>query len=121
QLVSFVIQIAWVLWVDPSVWALIVGRLTGSMVEMVGSYLLIPGFRNHFHWDRGVVHELLHFGKWIFLGTLCTFLADQSDRLVIPLLESFSILGVYGLASQLSRVPKELLYAMIFKLVFPLY
>lgn len=121
QVISLSIQIAWVVWISPTVWALIAGRLTSSMVEMAGSYFLMPGFRNRFHWDREVVHELMHFGKWVFLGTLCTFLADRSDRFVIPKLESFGVAGVYGLAVTLASVPKELLYAVIFKLMFPLY
>lgn len=121
QVISLSIQIAWVVWVSPTVWALIAGRLTSSVVETVGSYLLMPGFRNRFHWDREVVHELMHFGKWVFLGTLCTFLADRSDRFVIPKLESFGVAGVYGLAVTLASVPKELIYAVIFKLMFPLY
>jgi O-antigen/teichoic acid export membrane protein len=61
------------------------------------------------------------FGKWIFVGTLCTFLADQVDRAVIGKVASFQTLGVYQVAVQLALLPTLLVYALVPQIVFPYY
>jgi O-antigen/teichoic acid export membrane protein len=115
------VTVGYLIWVEHSAWALVVGRLVGSAFIMICTHLLLPGPRNRPHWDRTAARELLHFGKWIFLGTLCTFVADQADRLVVGKSESLGTLGVYNLAVQLCGAPKLLLYALLPTALLPLY
>jgi O-antigen/teichoic acid export membrane protein len=120
-LVGMAVTIAWVLWVRADVWGFVIGSLVTSLVTMAGSHLLVPGFRNRLCWDRTCLGELILFGKWIFLSTLCTFLADQTDRLVVGKVASLEILGLYQVAHQLAWMPARLLYMLTGQVVFPLY
>jgi O-antigen/teichoic acid export membrane protein len=88
---------------------------------MVVSHFLIPGFRNRFCWDRTALREVLKFGKWIFFSTICTFIADQTDRLVVGKVTTLGTLGVYQVAHQLAWMPVYLLYHIVQAVVFPLY
>jgi O-antigen/teichoic acid export membrane protein len=116
---SQAIVIVWVCY-QRTVWALVVGNLIGSVAVMAGSHLFLPGIRNRLHWDRTAVREVLHFGRWIFLGTMLTFVGDQADRLVLGKLD-LVLLGVYSIGVTLAQVPTGLLERLNWQLVFPLY
>jgi O-antigen/teichoic acid export membrane protein len=118
-LVSTSAILAWLLLVDLSVWALVVGRLASSVVEMVGSHWVLGGPRCRFRWDRAVVAEILQFGKWIFISTGCTFLAEQADRLIIGRVTSLATLGVYNLAVQLALAARQVMHTITSRVVFP--
>jgi O-antigen/teichoic acid export membrane protein len=111
----------WFLLVDVSVWGLIAGRLVGSALELVGSHYFLHGSRCRFVWDWAVVSEILHFGKWIFVSTACTFLTEQADRLIIAKTSSLATLGVYNLSFQLSLAARQLIQTIANRVVFPLY
>jgi O-antigen/teichoic acid export membrane protein len=125
QLVCYVLSTAiillWLLLVGVSVWGVIVGRLVGCALELVGSHCFLCGPRCRFTWDWAVVLEILHFGKWIFVSTACTFLAEQADRLIVGKASSIATLGVYNLAFQLSLAAKHLILTITNRVVFPLY
>src|SRR5437588_225736 len=59
---SQAVVIVWVAHV-PTVWALVVGNLIGSVLVMVGSHAFLPGMRNRPQWDRSAVRDILHFGR----------------------------------------------------------
>jgi O-antigen/teichoic acid export membrane protein len=120
-LVSTAIMLAWLLLVSRSVWALVVGRLASSLLEMAGSHLLLGGPCCRFTWDRAVVAEVLHFGKWVFVSTGCTFLAEQLDRLVVGQVASLATLGVYNLAVQIAMGARQLVNTVSSRVVFPYY
>ena len=105
----------------PSVWALVIGTLTGAICKLTLSYyrLLIPGIRNSFCWDRKSIHNLVHFGKWILISTAFFFFASQSDRLIFGKLISFSLLGIYGIAYSISDIPRAVIYAFANRVGFP--
>jgi O-antigen/teichoic acid export membrane protein len=120
QVVSFVITVGLAWWLR-SVWALVLGAILSTVYRLAVSYYrpLIPGIRNHFCWDRESVDGLVHFGKWILLGTAFYFFASQADRLILGKLISVSLLGVYGLAYQVSDVPRQVINAFSQKVGYP--
>ncbi len=81
-----------------SVWALVLGALLGPLLKVVLSHLALPGMSNRFRWHRESAHHLYHFGRWIFVSTLFTFLAMQSDRLLLGRLTTIERLGIYSIA-----------------------
>jgi O-antigen/teichoic acid export membrane protein len=81
-----------------SVWALVLGGLVGTLLKTLLSHIALPGMTNRFCWDRPSAHKLYHFGRWIFVSTLFTFLAMQSDRLLLGRLIPLEMLGVYSIA-----------------------
>jgi O-antigen/teichoic acid export membrane protein len=107
-IVQLVVTIAWAL-IHPSLWALVGGRLASELARTVASYFIMPELRPRFSWDKSAVSSLLHFGKWILIGTALTFLAQQSDRLVLGRLVPVVTLGVYGIAFALSDLPRQVI------------
>jgi O-antigen/teichoic acid export membrane protein len=104
-----------------TVWALIAGRLVGSLLELLGSHWLLDGPRCRFTWDRVVVAEMMRFGKWIFVSTACTFLAEQADRLIIGRVASLATFGLYNLAVQMSLAARQAVNTITLRVVFPYY
>jgi O-antigen/teichoic acid export membrane protein len=119
--IGLCVTLSWVYWVAPTVWALVAGGLTGSLVSLAVSHVILPGHRCRFRWSRPAVHELVHFGRWIYLSTIITFLAFQADRLLIPKVSGFQVMGVYGRALALPNIATGLMSAFCVQLVFPIY
>lgn len=108
-------------WLNPSIWALVIGGIVLASVQMIWSHLLNPGLPNRFTWDRDAANELFSFGKWIFISTILTFLAEQTDRLILGKLISFEMLGVYGIAFALADIPRQVIVAISGKVIFPVF
>lgn len=118
QVVYFVVTLIWAL-IDPSLWALVAGRLCAELARTLISFFIIPELRPRFVLDRECVRSLFHFGKWILIGTALTFLATQSDRLILGKLISIEALGVYGVAFALSDVPRQIIGMFCMNVGFP--
>ena len=118
QIVQFVVTLAWAL-INPSLWALVGGKLVADLARLAASYFILPGFRLRLSLHREYVRELLHFGKWILIGTALTFLANQSDRLILGKLASVTMLGVYGIAYSLSDLPRQIIMQFTSRVGYP--
>lgn len=118
QVITLSTLIAWA-WFNPSILALAIGVVAGSIYRMVGSHWLIPGYSNRFTWDRDAIKEILSFGRWIFVATAMMFLAEQADRLILAKLLSFQMLGVYTIAYTLANIPKEVIKQLSHRVIFP--
>ena len=122
ELLSQVVQFAVTLlcaWVHPTIWDLVIGRQVAELVRTVASYRMLPEVRPQFTWDKESVRQLVHFGRWILVGTALTFLALQSDRLILAKLVSFRTLGVYGIAFSLSDIPRQIILQFCSRIGFP--
>lgn len=112
------ITIVWaLLW--PSVWALVGGALIAYTVGLVLTHTILPGIRNRFHWDRDAARALMHFGSWVFVSTMLTFLALQADRLILGKLVPMSVVGVYSIALMFARLPHEVSSRLSQIILFP--
>jgi O-antigen/teichoic acid export membrane protein len=118
QIVAFVVTLVWAL-IHPSLWALVGGKLASDLVRTIASYFILPELRLRFSLDRECVRELLHFGKWILIGTALTFLAQQSDRLILGKLASTTMLGIYGIAFSLSDLPRQIIMQFSSRVGYP--
>ena len=120
QVISLMAMIVWA-WFSPTIWALVIGALVSASIQMVWSHRLNPGPPNRFAWERDATKDLLTFGKWIFVSTALTFLAWQTDRLILGKLLSLEMLGVYGIAFTLSDMPRQIILAISGKVIFPAF
>ena len=108
------------IYVSRSVWALAFGRIIAEIVRTVFSYWLAGrGLRPRFVLDRSSVRSLISFGRWILIGTVLTFLANQSDRLILSKLTTLTMLGIYSIAFSLSDVPRQIILMFASKVGFP--
>jgi O-antigen/teichoic acid export membrane protein len=104
-----------------AVWAIVIGSLVASTVRLVLSHTYLPGIRHRFHLDREHARHLFSFGRWIFVSTLLTFLAAQSDRLVFGKTIPLSLFGVYSIASMIAVLPTNAILKLGGAVVFPTY
>jgi len=120
QIVALVVTVAWAFYY-PSVWALVGGNMASNLYRLALSHSsrLVPGIRNRFTWDGESLRSILHFGKWIFLGTAFYFFASQADRLILGRCVSLSVLGVYGIAFALSDIPRSVIGAFSQRVGYP--
>ena len=98
QVVSFISMVG-VAALSHSIWSLVVGQLTGSVVGTLLSHTLLPGPANRFAWNKAALHEIVAFGKWIFVSSFIGVFALQADRIVLGGLVSASMLGQFAVAS----------------------
>ncbi len=120
QLAGFVVMIAWAL-VSPTVLALVAGSMVTGLTRVLMTHVYLPGARNRFAWDRSAARELVRFGRWIFLSTVLSFMAGQSDRLVFGALVPMERLGVYSIGMAIAMMPSEVLAKLALSVVFPLH
>ena len=62
-----------------------------------------------FEWKSEHIREIVAFGKWINLSSFATFVGSQSDIIVMGLLLSTPMLGVYYIAKTFSDAINSLL------------
>jgi O-antigen/teichoic acid export membrane protein len=118
QIVSTTVMIVWA-WFDRSIWPILVGGFTNSLVELVWSHFLIPGKSNRFAWDKEAAKEIFSYGKWIFLSTALFFLCSQADRLILGKIFTLTLLGIYGIAFTLADMPRQVIIAISGRVIFP--
>jgi O-antigen/teichoic acid export membrane protein len=118
QIISTATTLIWA-WFNPTLWAIVAGGVVSSLVSLVWSHFLLPGRGNRFHWDREAAHEIVRFGKWIFLSTAITFFAEQIDKIMLGKMFPLAVLGVYGVALTLADVPRSVTLALSGKIIFP--
>jgi len=119
QIASVGAMILWA-WIHPSVWALVGGWLVYSIVRLPMSHLLNRPMKNKFLWDKSAAHDLMHFGKWIFLGTMVAFLSGSLDRILLGKLLTLQELGIYSIALTFARVGIEISTRLSNTVLFPI-
>ncbi|MBN9886021.1 oligosaccharide flippase family protein [Salipiger abyssi] len=126
-LLEFVTQLVGVLsaillaWLTGSVWALVLSGLISCATEVVINSLFLPGARNRFRWDKSAAHELVNFGKWIFLSTVCGFFFSQSDKILIGKYLTLDHFGIYNIGYFLASFPMLLGSMVTRKVLIPIY
>jgi O-antigen/teichoic acid export membrane protein len=118
--VSLIVTLIWAhYW--PSVWAIVAGQVSLSLYRLLLSHIpsITPGIRNSFCLDRSSMQGIIHFGKWIMIGTAFYFFASQSDRLILGKLVGLTLLGIYGIAYQISDIPRAIISALGNRVLYP--
>jgi O-antigen/teichoic acid export membrane protein len=108
RLVPVLIMIAWA-YAFPSVWSIVGGGLAGGVLRLLLSHLVLPGPRMGLSWQSEHIKEIVAFGKWINLSSVATFIGSQSDVIILGLLLSGQMLGIYYIAKTLSDAIESLL------------
>jgi O-antigen/teichoic acid export membrane protein len=118
QASGIAVMIPWA-YVTRDVWALAGGAIVGAVVKVALSHTFLPGIRNRLTLDRECARGLLTFGRWVFLSTLLTFAALQSDRLIFGKLVTLEQLGVYSIAAVWAGVPTAVVTQVSGSVIFP--
>jgi len=118
QIVGLVFMLIWA-WYQRDIWAFVFGGIITAFTKLLLSHGLSLGERCRFHWDRAAVHEIFHFGKWIFVSSILGFMLNQGDRLLLGGLISAEILGVYTVAFFLAGAITDILKKLVGSIFFP--
>jgi O-antigen/teichoic acid export membrane protein len=110
------IALAYVL---PSVWALVWGLLLSTAFASALSYAFGERRIPHLILHREHVHEIVHFGKWVFLATLIYFAASSADRAFFGAVLPMAAVGIYSVARTFSDMVGQLAQRLGALLVFP--
>jgi O-antigen/teichoic acid export membrane protein len=102
-----------------SVWALVFGGITSSVVRTILSHVWLRGTDNRIHFERDAFYEIVRFGKWIFLSSILFFFANSGDRLILGGLVDTSSLGSYSVAFVLFSAIDQVLMKIIEDVSFP--
>lgn len=84
-----------------SVYALAIGVVLTSFYRTLGSYI-VTRYRPVLSWNREAGSELFHFGKYIFLNTMVTWVVLNADILLIGKFLGMDTLGFYNLGKNFS-------------------
>ena len=106
-------------WWTHSVWALLVGTLTGSAMRTLLSHVAVPGAPVRPCWDRSHVRELLDFGKWIFLSSIVGFLAAHGEKIILGATLGLATFGVFSFASNLLAAAMGVYSTVNGRVIFP--
>lgn len=116
--IIFMVALAWAL---QSVWALVFGTLISGVFRQVLLMTTLPGHRNRLQIDWSCLGELINFGKWIFLSTVCGFLVNHADRAILGKFITLEMLGVFSIGVIMAGLPLKLGRPLASKIIFPLY
>ncbi|MDP5335483.1 MAG: oligosaccharide flippase family protein, partial [Paracoccaceae bacterium] len=90
-------------------------------IQVVLYSRFLPGPRNRLRWEGAAASELIHFGKWIFLSTICGFFLGQGDRLILGKVLPLDAFGVYSIGFFLASFPLMLGHMVTGRVLIPIY
>jgi len=106
-------------WHFRSIWALGAASIIATIVNVALTYKIFS-YRHHLAWNKEIVKEVFAFGKWIFIASALTYLAQQGDKLIFASHISAAELGVYSIAIMLIGAIEGILEQLNYKIGFPL-
>lgn len=106
-------------WLTHSVWSMVAGTVAGGVIRTVLSHLYLPGASARPCWDSSAVHELIGFGKWIFLSSIIGFLAGHGEKLILAASLATASFGVFSIASNLVSAVAAVYAAVNGRAIFP--
>lgn len=108
-------------WLTGSVWALVAGGLISTSLRVIALHIVLKGPANRWHFDREMAWEIIHFGKYIFLGSIASFLINQSDRAILGGYITLTDLGIFTVGFTFANIPIELARVAGQKVILPLF
>lgn len=100
------------------VMAIAIGFLATSFFRVAASYIVHP-YKPKFQLEKKYTGELFRFGKFIFLNTMITWAALNSDRLLIGKFLDMEQLGYYNLALHIGTFLVYILVQVFSQSYFP--
>ena len=106
-------------YLSPTIWAVIFGGIVSAMVNLIGTYVLMPDLRHRFYISTQYAKQIFFFGKWIFVASLIFFVSSNFDSLYFGKAVSLDILGVYGIARNIADSVTGLVVKVNYTVIFP--
>lgn len=120
QLISITVLVGLAWWLR-TVWALVLGNVVSQIATLLLYDAFLPGARNRPRWEAKAAGELIRFGKWVFLATVCGFLYAQGDKMLIGKYLALGPFGIYNIGFFLASFPMLLGGMVTQKILIPIY
>jgi len=102
------------------VWAIVWGQIATALLNSVLVWFFCP-WRPSFAFTRRVAKELWDYGKHMVGFQLMVFMITNIDNAFIGRFMNGAVLGVYGLAYNLSNLPATHLSRIVGQVMFPAF
>lgn len=106
-------------WLTGSIWALVVSHVINGFTLALVSHFFTPRTFYRFEFVKEYFWEIVHFGKWIYFGTLATFMIEHADKLILGKIGSLSELGVYQVGFTFAAIFYSISGILMGRLVYP--
>ncbi|MDX2270314.1 MAG: oligosaccharide flippase family protein [Bryobacter sp.] len=104
--------------VEPSVWALAVSQVAGTLLAALLSYGM-HGYRPRMAWDKDVLRDSASFSAHLFVAGLMTYITTQFDNLVVGKYLGAATMAAYMLAYRLANLAAETTGELLSPVLFP--
>ncbi len=101
-----------------SAWALVLGKVAGSLVLFVSSYIIHP-FRPKLEAGYRELKDLFSFGLWIQGGNVLSFITNYGDDTFVGRILGAKFLGFYQMAFQVVSFTEKMFLKTISPVIFP--
>lgn len=102
------------------VWSLVIAYLSRWALSVPIQWMLL-GWRPRWQFDRELLHEMLHFSKYIVGAWIVGFLAMNTDKIAIGRWLGATQLGYYTLCLGLANVMTTQLGERLYQVAFPAF
>jgi O-antigen/teichoic acid export membrane protein len=103
-----------------NVWALVFGKIAGSLARVVMSYLIHP-YRPRITIEREKARELFTYGRWILGTSILFFLLNQGGDILVGKLLGATMLGFYTMAMRVPNLIANEITNPIIAVTFPAF
>ena len=97
QITAMAVMVLWA-WRSPSIVAIAIGIVAGTVLRCVLSHTIIPGYQNRLCWSVPHVREIFGFGKWVIWTSMLGFALNSADTWILGAMLPASEFGVYTIA-----------------------
>lgn len=104
-----------------SIWALVIGSLSSNLLRYLIVNVIVKENRNRFAIDKRYVHEIFHFGKWIFLSSLIGFFTMNGDKILLGGLITTKELGIYNIAAFMVAAASTVVSRLLGGVAYPAF
>jgi lipopolysaccharide exporter len=115
KLLNFAVIVGTAFWLR-SYWALAIGMVSASVINVALSYLMHP-YRPR--WSLAKVREIWSFSQWLLISRIGAFFNRRTDEFVVGGMVGTSAMGNYHVASELSTMPSSELVMPMRRAMFP--
>lgn len=104
-----------------SIWVLVIGALTASLVQLILSHIGFPGPTNRLHFDRSCAADIFGFGRWVLVSSSLAFLNRNLSIIILGGFLGASTLGLFTICHFLVYSVRDIFQALSGRVIFPLF
>jgi O-antigen/teichoic acid export membrane protein len=103
-----------------NVWAIIIGFSFEGLIRLILSFIICP-FQPRLGIDKQALKDLSVYAKGMWGMPILILIAFNADVFVLGKMVSKDLVGIYFLAFQLARIPRDLAMQIVGKLLLPVF